>query len=179
MPRVGILQTAAGFALTQPTSEKSAVVEIDENLLENLLADEDSETAQEILGVLYATSKSCETWWTRLKTIFVTENAFWHIHGILVSALTLISTFFLTAILAGAVPVEGNSSTLLLFTLVTLSYGASGYGFYALLTRKRMRKRRSALFIFMLFMYLTIFLTLKDGVSETLIITLLSLAGVA
>jgi hypothetical protein len=179
MPRVGILKTAQGFALTQPTSRKSAVVSLDENLLESLLANEAGQNEQAILGELYGKARREETAWSKFKTQFYTETAFWHIHGILATALFLISTFFAVGLAAGAVPARTDAPTFLLIGLVVSAYATSIYSLVGLFTGCRVRKARAALGLFMWYLYLLVYLTLTDGVNETLSITLLSLAGVA
>jgi hypothetical protein len=179
MPRVGILKTAQGFALTQANSRKSAVVSLDENLLEKLLANEAGQNEQELLGQLYGKARREETPWSKFKIQFFTETAFWHIHGILATALFLISTFFAVGLSVGAVPAKTDAPTILLIVLVVTAYATSIYSLIGLFTGVRVRKARAALSLFMWYLYLLVYLTLTDGINETLTITLLSLAGVA
>jgi hypothetical protein len=179
VPVVGVAKTAQEFMLTKPNSRKSAVVEIEENLLDRLLQDEFSEPSQEILGALYDDARAHETWGVRLWNVFRTENAFWHIQVVLTTAMFAISWYFLVAQLAGVESFGSNVPPRILDVLIAFGIAASSYSFYALFTKRRPRKRRAAMGLFLVYLYQLIYLNLAGQGTTLINITFLSLASVA
>lgn len=179
MPLVGVRKTASEYMLTRPNSRKSAVCAVEENLLDKLLQDEFSEPSQEILGALYDDARAHETWGVRLWNVFRTENAFWHIQGVLTTAMFAISWYFLVAQLAGAPTIGDTISKTILDVLIVFGITASSYSFYALFSKRRVRKRRAAMGLFLVYTYQLLYLNLAGQGTTLINITFLSLAGVA
>lgn len=179
MPLVGVRKTASEYMLTKPNSRKSAVCSVEENLLDRLLQDEFSEPSQEILGALYDDARAHETWGVRLWNTFRTENAFWHIQGVLSTAMFAISWYFLIASLAGAPNIGDSIPQSVLSALIAFGLSASSYSFYALFTKRRPRKRRAAMGLFLVYAYQLIYLNLAGQGTTLINITFLSLASVA
>jgi hypothetical protein len=179
MPKIGIRKTAVGFLLTKPNLEKSAVTEVEENLLEKLLADEFADDQQDILEQLYKKAKSDETWTSKAWDTFRTENAFWHIQGIITTAMFAVSSFFLIRTIAGAVAIESIVPTPVLSILILSGLGVSTYSLWALFTKRRAGKRRAALLLFMTYLYQLLYLSIVGEGTPLITITFLSLGGVA
>ena len=165
--------------LTKPNSRKSAVVEVEENLLDKLLAEEFTEPSQAILGALYDDAKAKETWYSNAVNVFRTENVFWHIQGILSTAMWAVSAYFLITVAAGAETIGSSLPQGTLTALGWLGLVASSYSFYALFTRVRARKRRAALGLFVVYLNQLIYLNLAGQATTLINITFVSLAGVA
>jgi membrane-associated HD superfamily phosphohydrolase len=179
VPTIGIRKTATGYLLTKPNLEKTAVVSVEENLLDSLLVHEMEDSGQEILEQLYKKAKADETWYRRASNTFRTENAFWHIQGIITTTMFLVSSYFLIRTIAGAVAIESVVPTPLLSVLILIGLGVATYSFYALFTKRRARKRRAALFLFMVYLYQLFYLNIVGEGIPIVNITFVSLAAVS
>jgi hypothetical protein len=179
MQRIGIRKTAGSFLLTKPNLEKSAVVSVDEKLLDILLEDEFAQNQQDILEQLYLRAEREQSRLSRIWSTFRTENAFWHIQGIISTAMFAVSSYFLIAISAGAVPVVSTVPTTILSLLIPLGLAVSSYSLWALFTKRRARKRRAALLLFMVYIFQLTYLNIIDDDTALINITFASLACVA
>lgn len=169
MMRVGIAETKNGFRIVPLNSEKSASVKLRKNLLEKLLENQETFEAQTIMKSLHDntghSTRGFRGFFVRLKDLIKTENAFWHIHGIIATATVFYSGLFFWA----AAQNEAVEQYLPLaqgyqFAILNLVIGL--YGLYALYSKRRVLKRRSAFSLSVSYMFYVVYFAISGFDSE-------------
>jgi predicted membrane channel-forming protein YqfA (hemolysin III family) len=138
MPMMRVSRRKGVYALSEAWPGRA--VYVPEELMAQVEGDPTTETSQSLLRPLYESAG----WTNQLWSIFRTENAFWHIQGIITTA----TLFFAIVFPIGRVLGWGLQGPFLpvndvrLFAFIAI--GTSLFSFYALIKRKRPLKKRAA-----------------------------------
>lgn len=157
MPYVGIFKRGSNYALTEPHSHNSETVWFSDSILEEIIRDQPGHQ-----GDLFKAYTEHNTgFWNNLWSIFRTENAFWHIHGVITTATLFFAVVYPLAALTGVQLNEPYLPPSEISFFAGIALGSSLFSFYALYRRKRQLKRRAALWLFTTYIFFLSFFIIK------------------
>lgn len=143
------------YALTESWTGRAAFVP--EEIKAQVEGDPLSETSQSLLRPLYDSAG----WKNDLWNIFRTENAFWHIQGIITTATLFFAILYPIGQALGwelQGPYLPVSRTMF---LAFVAIGTSCFSFYALFKRKRPLKKRAAWMLFTGYTFFLLFFIIE------------------
>jgi hypothetical protein len=180
MPYVGIRKTAGAFKITAPNLEKSATVLVPEEMLPRLIDDPQSEQSQEYMMEAHRHAKHKPLGRKgRLFSIFQTENTFWYIHLIVTLTTLVFGVIGVATRIFSYDDVDNLMPVAVVPVYAILTITVCLYSLYALFKQRRAIKRRSALLLFVLYLYFLLFFGITGIDSEFQFITTMTLAGIA
>jgi hypothetical protein len=157
MPYVGIHRRAGAFHPTEPHAANSETVWFSDTVMDAIM--ENPAGHQDILCEAYETNHT--GFFKDLWSIFRTENAYWHIHGIIATSTLFFAIVYPIGLYLG-LDVEGPYlPPATVGFLAAAAVGTSLFSFYALYRRVRRIKKAAALYLFTNYLFFISFFIIE------------------